>query len=84
MNIGSLNLSCACSDEDDYFERLQVAYYALSYVNLKSIYNHVQKLFDIIIRNDTYIYIYIYDRMMVAITREYQMAKNTLKIHKDK
>ena len=35
LNIYSLNLMCACSDEDDYFEKFQVVHYAVRYVNPK-------------------------------------------------
>ena len=56
LNIDSLNLICACSDEDDYFVKFQVVYYAVRYINPKSISNHVHNWFNIIMHN--YIYIW--------------------------
>ena len=37
LNIDSLNLICACSDEDDYFVKFQVVCYAVSCINPKVI-----------------------------------------------
>ena len=51
LNIGSLNLMCDCSDEDDYFSKFQFMYYSLRYVNPKSISKHVQNLFNILMYN---------------------------------
>ena len=48
LNIDSLNLICAFSDEYYYLEIFQVVYYAVRSVNTKSISKHVQNLFDII------------------------------------
>ena len=51
LNIDSLNLIFACSDEGDYFANFQVVYYAVRYVNPKSISKCVQKLFGILMYN---------------------------------
>ena len=55
LAIESLNLICACSDEEEYFEIFQEVFYFVRYANPKEKSNHVQKCFDIIIN----IYIYI-------------------------
>ena len=37
LNIDSMDLIWTCSDEDYYFARFQVVYYAVRYVNTESI-----------------------------------------------
>ena len=43
VDIDSLDLIFACSDEDDYFARFQVVFYAVRYVNKGVISKRVQK-----------------------------------------
>ena len=41
--IDMFHLIFTCSDEDDYFAKFQVVYYAVSCANTKEISKHVQK-----------------------------------------
>ena len=79
MNIYSLKLIFACYDEDDSFENFQVVYYAVSYVKPKAILKHVQKGFDIIMQN--YTYIFKNDGSDNKIIMNSQKLKEYTKIH---
>ena len=72
LTIESLNLVCACSDEDQYFDISQQVFYAMRYGNKTSKLKLEQKWFDIL----TNIYKYIYDIMIVVTTGESGIAKD--------
>ena len=63
-NINSLDLICACSEEDGYFEKSQVVYYTVRYVNPKQ---NIKACAEVIRYSYESLCIYICDRIMVAI-----------------